>query len=87
MTLFGNPPPTKWPRRLGRQQGGPIEVEDDQTQTVYLLVERHAFDKLVETSLRQALQIGLDQADRGESEPWDVDAFLTEAHQRHAQQA
>src|SRR4051812_40056351 len=61
---------------LLRQPGRPIEVEDDRTQKVYILVAREDFSRLVDDSLRQALQIGLDQSDRGESESWDADAFL-----------
>lgn len=69
---------------LKGQSGGPIEVEDDRTKAMYVLVEREAFGKLVDDTLRQALQLGLDQSDRGQSEPWDVDAFLQEAHGKHA---
>jgi hypothetical protein len=72
---------------LNRQPGGPIEVEDDRTNAVYVLVDRTAFGKLVDDTLRQTLQIGLDQSDRGESEPWDVDTFLQEAPGRHARRS
>lgn len=72
---------------LSRQTGGPIEVEDDRTQKVYVLVEREAFGKLVDDTLRQSLQIGLDQSDRGESEPWDVEHFLQEAHRKNVQRS
>jgi hypothetical protein len=72
---------------LGRQPGQPVRVEDDRTRQVYFLVSSEDFGKLIESSLRQALQIGLDQADRSESEPWDMDTFLAEAHRRHAQTA
>jgi hypothetical protein len=72
---------------LSRRSGGPIEVEDERTEKVYVLVEREAFGKLVDDTLRQALQVGLEQSDRGESEPWDVEDFLKEAHRKHAQQS
>lgn len=71
-------------KALSRRHGGPIEVQDDQTHTVYVLVDRNAFGRLVDDTLRQALQIGLDQSDRGESQPWDVGAFLKDAHRRYA---
>src|SRR4051794_6899047 len=45
---------------LSRKTGGPIEVEDDRTQKVYVLVEREAFGMLIDDTLRQSLQIGLD---------------------------
>ena len=67
---------------LGRQPGGPIEIQDDETNAVYVLVARETFDKLVDDTLRQALRVGLDQSDRGESAPLDVEAFLAEAHRR-----
>lgn len=69
---------------LVRQPGRPIVVEDDRTQKAYILVAHEDFSRLVDDTLRQALQVGLDESDRGESEPWDADAFLEEAHRRHA---
>jgi hypothetical protein len=72
---------------LDRQPGGPIEIEDDRTKAVYVLVDREAFGKLVDDTLREALQVGLGQSARGESDPWDVNAFLAKAHARHARRS
>lgn len=78
-----NPKLTDEMREALRQQpGGVIEIEDDRTQKGYLLVDPEAFGKLVDETLRQALQLGLDQSDRGQSEPWDAEAFLADAHRR-----
>ena len=72
---------------LDRRAGGPIEIQDDETNAVYVLVAREAFGKLVDDALRQAVQVGLDQSDRGESEPWDAEVFLAEAHRRQSQRS
>ena len=42
---------------------------------------RHPGDSLeIDDELRRQLQIGFDQADRGELEEWDVDEFLDRMH-------
>lgn len=67
---------------LERHPGGAIEVEDEQTNQVYVLVERRAYGPVDET-LRELIQVGLDQSDRGESEPLeDIEDFLKEARRR-----
>jgi hypothetical protein len=33
--------------------------------------------------LREQLQVGFDEADRGQVEEWDVKAFLAKMHERH----
>lgn len=68
---------------LGRQPGRSIEIEDDRSGKVDILVERDEFSRLVDEALRQALQIGFDQSDRGESTPWDLREFLNNAHRNH----
>ena len=40
--------------------------------------------KLRHEELRRRVEKSLDQADRGEVEPWDMDAILAAAHQRQA---
>jgi hypothetical protein len=69
---------------IQNRDGGPIEVEDDRTQRVYVLVSRDQFHHMVEEQLRVELQIGFDQADAGDVSDWDVDEMLREAHQRHS---
>lgn len=63
---------------------GPVEVEDDPTHRVYVIVARDEFHQLVEDQLRQKLQIGFDQADAGNIGDWDIETLLTEARRRHA---
>lgn len=69
---------------LEQSAGGPVEVEDDRTRKVYLLIEEDEARRRLGDWLRRELQIGFDQADRGESRPWDIEATLAEAHRRHA---
>jgi len=69
---------------IQNQEGGPVEVEDDRTQRVYVLVARDEFHRLVEEQLRRELQVGFDQADAGEVGDWDVEEMLQEARQRHS---
>ena len=63
-----------------------IKVEDDQTHKVYVLIEEPEVRRLLGDFLRRELQVGFDQADRGESRPWDIQETLAEAHRRHAGQ-
>jgi hypothetical protein len=57
----------------------------------YVLMRPEAFltclgyDSLEE--LRRELQPAFDQADRGELEEWNVDAFLKHMHEKHGTQA
>lgn len=37
--------------------------------------------------LRRDVRRSLDQAERGEAQPMDIDAILAEAHRRHAERA
>lgn len=71
---------------LEERHGGLVEVEDDQTHKIYILIEQPKARRLLGDSLRRELQVGFDQADRGESEPWDIQETLDEAHRRHAAQ-
>ncbi len=70
---------------LMSQPGGLVEIEDDQTHKVYILIEQPQARSLLRDALRRELQIGFDQADRGESEPWDIQETLAEARRRHAE--
>ncbi len=35
--------------------------------------------------LREQLQVGFDEADRGQLAKWDLDRFLAKMHRRHTQ--
>ncbi len=72
---------------IQNRDGGPVEVEDDRTQRVYVLVARDQFRHLVEEQLRAELQVGFDQADAGDVAEWNVEEMLQEAHLRHSSKA
>jgi len=60
----------------------PLQIEDDQTQKVYLLVPQEDFQHWMDVELRRELQVGFDQADAGDVTDWDVEALLREARTR-----
>jgi hypothetical protein len=51
---------------LANQPGQPVEVEDDENQRVYLLVDAERGRALTELWIREQLQLGFDAAERGE---------------------
>jgi bifunctional DNA-binding transcriptional regulator/antitoxin component of YhaV-PrlF toxin-antitoxin module len=71
---------------LESRPGEPVEVEDDRSQRIYILVARDDFRHLLDEQLRRQLQIGFDQADQGDVEDWDVDEMLSEARRRRDSQ-
>jgi hypothetical protein len=50
---------------LAQRPGGPVTVEDDQTQKQYVLVDAEKGRLVAEQWIRDQLQIGLDAAARG----------------------
>jgi hypothetical protein len=66
----------KFPRR-------PVEVRDDESRKVYLLVDAESGRALTEQWLREQIQIGLDAANRGDIVAFDADAIKAQgrAHQ------
>jgi len=58
---------------LAEHPGQPVEVCDDETQKVYLLVDAKSGRALAEQWIREQLQVGLDAAERGEIVPFDAD--------------
>ncbi|MDB5387331.1 MAG: hypothetical protein JWM11_2977 [Planctomycetaceae bacterium] len=74
-------------RVIQNRDGGPVEVEDDRTQRVSVLVARDEFHRLVEEQLRAELQVGFDQADAGDVGEWSVEEMLQEAHPRNSLKA
>jgi hypothetical protein len=68
-------------REAIRQQGSPVVVEDDETQTIYFLIDedlhRRAMEALEERDARRAIRAGLDDLEAGRVETFsDVDARL-----------
>jgi len=68
---------------VGGYPGDFTRVEDDQTHKVYLLIEESRAKELYERWLREQLQVGFDEADRGQLAEWDLEAFLAKMHRRH----
>jgi hypothetical protein len=60
---------------LAQQPGRPVEVEDDASQKLYLLVDAQSGRVLVEQWIREQLQLGLDAAERGEVVSFDPEAI------------
>ncbi len=70
---------------IGSHPGDFTRVEDDQTRKVYLLIEESRARELYDQWLDEQLQIGFDEADRGEVAEWDLEKFLSKMHRQHAQ--
>ncbi len=69
---------------LRHQPDTPLEIEDDETRTSYVVIAKETFAQMVDEELRRQLQIGFDQADAGQVSDWDINEVLAEAHRRHA---
>jgi len=67
------------------QLGDFTRVEDDQTHKVYFIIEESRASGLYQQWLQEQLQVGFDEADRGEVAEWDLEAFLANMHRQHAQ--
>ncbi len=69
---------------LQRDPTKPIRVRDEQTNKVYVIFDEQALPTLWDDYLRREVQRGLEQLDRGEGRPLDIEATIAEAHRRHA---
>ncbi len=67
---------------LAQHPGRPLEVEDEQTQKVYMLVDAEQGRMLAEQWIREQLQIGLDAAAKGEVVEFNPDAIKAAGRQR-----
>jgi hypothetical protein len=68
---------------LAAHPSGPIPIEDDQTQSFYVLLTKDDYCRLQDDYYRRELQVAFDQVDRGEVSDLDMSAILAEAHRRH----
>lgn len=59
----------------------PLRVEDEQTRKVYQVVAEEALPTLWQDYIDREVRKGLDAADRGEVEDWDVESIKSEARQ------
>jgi hypothetical protein len=62
----------------------PLRVQDDQTDKFYVIFDEQALPTLWDDYLRREVLRGLEQLDRGESQPLDIEATIAEANRRHA---
>ncbi len=69
---------------IGDHPGDFTRVEDDQTHKVYFLIEESRAKELYDRWLHEQLQVGFDEADRGQLAEWDLEAFLANMHREHA---
>ncbi|HEV3138105.1 MAG TPA: hypothetical protein VGZ26_09375 [Pirellulales bacterium] len=67
---------------LEQHPGQPIEVEDDESEKRYILVDAQSGRALAEQWIREQLQVGLDAADRGEIVPFDPEAIMARGRER-----
>lgn len=67
---------------LAQNPGQPVEVEDEQSQQRYILVDAQSGRALTEQWIREQLQIGVNAADRGEIVPFDPDAIMARGRER-----
>jgi hypothetical protein len=65
-----------------RQHGLPLEVQDEAGQQQFVILAKDDYRRLVDHEFRQWLQVGIDQADRGEIADWSTDELLAEARRR-----
>jgi hypothetical protein len=68
---------------LAAHPSGPIPIEDDQTQSFYVLLTKDDYCRLQDDYYRRELQVAFDQVDRGEVSDLHMSAILAEAHRRH----
>ncbi len=57
----------------------PLRVEDDETHRVYLVVAEEALPTLWQDYIDREVKKGLEAADRGEIEDWEVESIKSEA--------
>ena len=74
-------------RALEQDQHAPIYLVDADGTATHVVIHVDEARLMFDDYLRREIQCGVDQAARGESEPWDVEATLAEAHRRHIERA
>ena len=67
---------------LADHPGQPIEVEDDETRRVYLLVDAERGRALTEQWIRDQLKVGEEAATRGEIVDFDPESIKAEGRRR-----
>lgn len=65
--------------------GSPIQLEDPETQQIYLLVEQPVRPQLDDAYVREALQVALTELANGQEEEWDIESVIAEAERELAE--
>ncbi len=79
------PLPPEVSQAIAANGGIPPLFEDPDTMQIYRLVEEPVEVTLDEEYIRQGLQVALDEFERGEFAPWDIEATIAEAKRRFNQ--
>lgn len=67
---------------LHAQDGAPVEIQDEETQKRYLLIERDIGPRLIEAWFKAFVQQGLDDAAAGRVSAWDINEMRRICRQR-----
>ncbi len=69
-------------KALQQQPGRPLEVEDEQTHKVYLLLERDQVRETLDRWIVQELEVAETDLAAGRTAPWNPAELLTKAQSR-----
>jgi hypothetical protein len=78
------PLPAELCQALDASGGLPIRFEHPETHELFILQPAPVEMTLDEDYINRELEKGLADIDAGRVAPWDVEAFLAEAHRRYA---
>ena len=73
-------------RALEQEQGAPVYLVGLDGEATHIVLPIAEAKQMFDDSLRRELQVGFDQADRGELVEWNVDEFLERAHKTRSEQ-
>lgn len=65
-------------------QSAPVYVDSQGEEPRYVILPQDEYRRLLGEELRREIQRGIDDADRGACEEWDVEAIIAEANRRFA---
>lgn len=63
---------------------GFARLRDERTEKVYLIIEESRAGEFYDRWLREQLQVGFDEADRGDVAEWNLGEFLAKMHAQHS---
>ena len=71
---------------LDQEQGAPVYLVGLDGEATHVILPIDDARRMFDDYLRRELQVGFDQADRGELVEWNVDEFLARAHKTRSEQ-